>query len=150
MYLITPYTAKDQAACLAIFDSNCPPYFLPEEKQPFLDWLQTEEALGGRYFVVGKEEKVLACGGYFPRPEQQQTGLSWGMVHQDYHKQGIGSLLTQFRLEAIAQEFPNWPCCINTSQYTQAFYAQHGFVTKSVILNGFGEGLHDYCMLHQF
>lgn len=65
---------------MAIFDSNCPPYFLPEERQPFLDWLQTEHALGGRYFVLSVKDKVLACGGYFPRVEQQQTSLSWGMT----------------------------------------------------------------------
>lgn len=122
---------------------------MPEERQPFLDWLQTEEALSGRYFVVIIDDKVLACGGYFPRTDQAQTGLSWGMVHQDHHKQGIGSLLTQFRLQALTKEFPNWPCCINTSQHTQAFYQRYGFVTKSLVLNGFGEGLHDYCMIYQ-
>lgn len=145
---IIPYTPAYQDTCMTIFDSNCPSYFLAEERQPFLDWLQTEDALGGRYFVLLEDHQPMACGGYFPRPEEKQTGLSWGMVHQDYHKKGWGTLLTIFRLAAIAKEFPNWPCCINTSQYTKAFYERHGFVTKSVILNGFGEGFHDYCMIY--
>ncbi len=150
MPTIIPYTTAYKDACLAVFDSNCPTYFLREERQPFLDWLQTEDALGGRYFVLLIEDEVRACGGYFPRPAEKQTGLSWGMVHQADHKKGLGTLLTTFRLKAIVQAFPDWPCCINTSQYTKAFYERHGFVTKSVIVNGFGEGFDDYCMVCAF
>ncbi|MGH1335341.1 MAG: GNAT family N-acetyltransferase [Aureispira sp.] len=149
MHQITLYTPAHQDACMALFDSNCPHYFSTEERQPFLDWLQTEEALGGRYFVLSIDNKILAAGGYFPRPEQKQTGLSWGMVHQDHHKKGFGTILTTFRLQAIAKEFPNWPCAINTSQHTKAFYERHGFVIKSMVLNAFGEGLHDCWMVHE-
>lgn len=149
MHQIITYTSQYQNACMAIFDSNCPPYFLPEERQTYLDWLQSEEALSNRYFVLLIDDQAVASGGYYPRPNKKEVRLSWGMVHRDYHKKGIGSILTKFRLQAFVKEFPDWACSINTSQHTEAFYQRYGFVTKSVVLNGFGEGLHDHYMIYQ-
>lgn len=144
--MIRPYQASDFAACMAIFDSNCPPYFIPEERQPYGDWLR-EKALDGRYFVLEKDQEVLACGGWFW--EAEGLGLSWGMVHQDHHKQGLGTQLTRYRVAAGLAAFPKAAFRLCTSQHTEAFYQRMGFVTETITPDGFGPGLDRYDMIAQ-
>ncbi|MCQ9641500.1 GNAT family N-acetyltransferase [Chryseobacterium sp. WG14] len=54
--------------------------------------------------------------------KNNETGLSWGMVHADYHGQGIGKLLTQFRLDLLKNMYPDKSLRIETSQHTAEFY----------------------------
>lgn len=143
--MIRPYQTHDFDACLTLFDSNCPPYFIPEERQPYIDWLQ-KKALDGRYFVLEKDQQVLACGGWYWDNDADGLGLSWGMVHQDHHKKGLGTTLTHYRIQAGLTAFPKAVFRLCTSQYTEAFYQRMGFVTQKITPNGFGEGLDRYDM----
>ena len=145
MITIETYTLEHKAACLSIFKSNMPKYFLLEEFNDFDKWLE-KQALDGRYFVALKDHQVVACGGYFYDDERNKAGLSWGMVEAQLHGTGIGSQLTTFRIKKMKAEFPGHIYMIDTSQHTAPFYEKMGFVTKEVTPNGFGEGLDKYYM----
>lgn len=146
--MIRPYLPDDFNACMVIFDSNCPPYFNPKEREPYIDWLQ-HRALDGRYFVLEQEGQILACGGWYWEADADRLGLSWGMVHQDHHKKGLGTQLTSYRVAAGLAAYPNAAFHLCTSQYTEAFYQRMGFVTETVTPDGFAPGLDRYDMIAQ-
>jgi predicted GNAT family N-acyltransferase len=129
--------------CIALFESNLPQFFAPEEKSLFIDWLdQTTE----EYFVVKDQDTVVACGGIFFDEKTREAGLSWGMVHAARHGQGIGRTFTAHRLALIRSKYPDAVIRIETSQHTKAFYEKLGFVTVNVIKDGFAKGLDLYAM----
>lgn len=146
MLTIRPYQPTDFEACVAIFDSNTPPYFSPEERQPYISWLQ-EKSLDGRYFVLEYQGTIRACGGWFWEKERNYLGLSWGMVQQQYQKKGLGTALTEHRCKIAKAAYPNTPMQITTSQLTEAFYERMGFVTQKITPNDFALGLHRHDMM---
>ena len=145
---IRPYLESDLAACLSLFGSNCPPYFDPSERADYAQFLSDPDDRGS-YFVLELGGEVLACGGIFVKPDGV-GGLSWGMVRQDRHRQGLGTRLTDFRLEQLRRLPGVRPGVrevqIDTSQHTEAYYARHGFVVTSRREDGFAPGLHEIKM----
>lgn len=138
------YQHNDKAACLAIFDSNVPQYFVPGERNEFIQWLNKP----GRapYYVFEAEQETVGCGGIYVDKDKQIAGLAWGMVHRNYHKKGLGRSLTLYRLKAMTLNYPTLEQHLETSQYTEAFYQQFGFQTYERIKNGFSPGL-DNCKM---
>jgi predicted GNAT family N-acyltransferase len=88
--------------------------------------------------------EVVACGGY--ERYQDEIILTWGMVRRDLHGQGYGNELTKFRLNAIKAEYPNHTIKIDTSQYSEGFYENRGFIIQDVEKDGFSPGLDKYIM----
>lgn len=138
---IRDYVATDRDACIAIFDSNVPVFFVPSERREFADFLDRSP---GRYAVVEDERgAVIACGGIAAsRSDPVGVDLTWGMVHGEMHGRGIGQFLTQERLSWIRQMPSISIVYLNTSHLTEAFYQKMGFRTVKTILNGYREGLH--------
>lgn len=139
------YTPTDKTACLAIFDSNTPPFFAPHERAEFEVFLERE---AGRcpYLVLEDETgQVLACGGYYIT-RNRDAGLCWGMVHRDHHRRGLGRQLLLARLQHLSQEHPGITVRLDTSQYTCGFFEKAGFVITSITENGYAPGLHRYEM----
>ncbi len=82
---LRPYEASDYEACLALFESNMPKYFLPEEKPDFTGWLKKYENNGpyepgciAHYFVVEEDGVAVACGGLYMEPHNSISGMIWG------------------------------------------------------------------------
>ncbi len=145
---LRPYQPPDRPACLAIFDSNTPPFFDPGERSDFAEFLAD---VRWPYFVVerpgaGSVNEIVACGGYFVRPGTTEAILVWGMVRRDLHGGGIGTYLTRERLERLAQQGVA-SVRIVTSQYTRAFYERLGFAEQNLEPDGFGPGLHKYTLV---
>lgn len=141
---IRPYTPAARPACLAIFRSNLPKYFAPEELPLFAAWLDKPGLTD--YYVLEVEGRVVGCGGFYALPEQRQANLAWGMIHSDHHGQGYGSLLTGYRLELMRERYPGYALMLSTSQHTFGFYEKQGYEVREVIPDGFGEGLDKYIM----
>jgi len=141
---IKEYTAADKAACLAIFDSNMPQYFMPEERQQFEDWLDKE----GRevYYVLIDNDEIVACGGIYEDTELKLVGQAWGMVLNSLHKKGYGKALTLHRIKEMDERFSHLEQHLGTSQHTAPFYEKMGYTTIEVIKDGFGIGLDYYKM----
>lgn len=133
-----PYTPADAPACLAILDSNTPPYFDPKERPDFVSFL---ERMPCPYFVLEKDEQLVACGGY-GEDKNGDIVLAWGMVHRDLHRQGLGSILLQERIADIRANHPGKRIVIDTSQHSQEFFRRQGFVITDQKENFYGPGLH--------
>lgn len=142
-----PYQIADKPACMAIFNSNRPKFFTTEEIPEFSKFLDGPSC---DYFVMETDTNdIISCGGHYTNAERTRGGLAWGMVHQDYHGQGLGKKLTLFRLFKLSEEAPTAILRLDTSHHTESFYAKFGFVTEKVTPDGYGIGLHRHDMTLQ-
>lgn len=139
-YHVRPYCQEDREACLALFESNVPKYFAPEELKDFVSDL---DDLKWPYLVMEDENgKIVASGGYGAIGEDGTVAaLCWGMVRRDLHRCGLGRRLLVERLKRIAAEPKFTRVTIETSQYSRGFFERFGFVAKRVCPDGFAPGL---------
>ncbi|CAN7374845.1 GNAT family N-acetyltransferase [Aminobacter sp. LjRoot7] len=136
-----PYTSDDLAACLAIFDSNVPTYFAPEERADFCRFLESIASEGWPYLVLTTKGSIIGCGGLAVEPERKRASLAWGMVDKASHGQGLGTNLTLARLE-LARAMPDIAeLTLDTSQHTHGFYEKFGFTVSKVTPDGIAPGL---------
>lgn len=144
---VRDYTTADRSACLTVFDSNVPGFFVPPEREEFAAFL---DALPGQYLVVEDDAgRVLGCGGYAVRPGTATADLCWGMVRRERHGTGLGRLLLEARLERARADAPLEVVALDTSQHTLGFYERRGFRTERVTPDGYAPGL-DRCDMRLF
>jgi len=133
-----PYHRNDLAACLAIFDSNLPTYFAPEERPDFESFLR-DLAEEHAYQVI--DGSIVACGGLSPH-ENGTDGYCWGMVEKSRHRQGLGRHLARVRLHQAETDPRVELVALSTSQHTEGFYASLGFRVTRRVTDGHGPGIH--------
>jgi ribosomal protein S18 acetylase RimI-like enzyme len=138
--IIRPYQPEDRAACLALFDSNVPDDFRPEERPELEGFLTT---LPGPYLVVedGAGE-VVAAGGYAREPGTRTATMCWGMVSRERQGEGIGRALLLERLRRVRLDPEVAMVALHTSHRVRGFYERLGFVAERVIEDGLAPGLH--------
>ena len=73
------YTPADQAACLAIFDSNAERYFAPYERALFETFLDHPPGFFG--VLCEDTGTIVGCGGFGSRDGGETFDLTWGMIH---------------------------------------------------------------------
>lgn len=135
---------EDRAACLGLFDTNVPDFFLPEERSGFGSFL---DELPGPYFVMeDKDGRVVACGGYALADGGRRADLCWGMVDRSLHGRGLGRQLVKHRVEAARRHSGVQEAVIQTSQHTKGFYRALGFDLVGIERSGFGPGM-DRCTM---
>ena len=141
-FQVHPYTPADHDACLAVFDTNVPRYFLKSERAGFESFLAE---LPGPYLVMTDDDGVVvACGGYAMNDEPGRADLCWGMVRQEKHRKGLGRTLTHRRIDAAKADPNVRVIALECSQHTTGFYERFGFRVTDVEPDGFGPGL-DRC-----
>ena len=139
---VRDYTPADRAACLAVFDSNMPKFFVPPERDEFAAFL---DALPGPYLVIEDESgTIVGCGGYAVEPGTGTADLCWGMVTRERHGTGLGRLLLHERIARVRADPDVAAVAMHTSQHTRSFYERAGFATEQVIPDGYAPGL-DRC-----
>lgn len=139
-----PYRPEDEAACLALFTSNMPDLFAPQERLEFAEFLKT---MHDPYFVIEDGEQLVACGGVFLRRDGRTAGLSWGMVERSRHRHGYGRALLQIRLDWLRVHAPEVEVLtIDTSQHSAPFFAHMGFETQEVERDYYAPGLDRHVM----
>lgn len=141
---IRPYSLKDKIYCIRIFRSNAPKYFALHEFELFVRWLENSSV--NDYYVVEQNANIIACGGIYVDERYNKASLSWGMVHSNFHGEGVGKKFTEFRIEKMMAKYPDLAYMMETSQHVKGFYEKLGFQTKEITPNGFGEGLDKYYM----
>ncbi len=142
---IRRYNTADLDSVVAIFRSNIPKYFGPEEEPGLHAFLASR---AGDYYVIEVDGDVVGSGGIALNDdlEPPTVSLCWGMVRKDHLGRGLGRALTEFRIELSREKFPGLPVTIGTSQLTQGFYEKFGFRLTEREPDGFGPGL-DECKM---
>ncbi|MEZ5732306.1 MAG: GNAT family N-acetyltransferase [Paracoccaceae bacterium] len=138
---IRPFRPGDVAACMALFDSNVPAYFAPQERGEFSAFLADVMAGKSPYRVICLDGTVVGCGGLVVEPDQRRASLAWGMVDRSFHRQGLGTVLTEARV-ALARSLSGvTELRLATSQHSAPFYARFGFACLGVTPDGLAPGL---------
>jgi N-acetylglutamate synthase-like GNAT family acetyltransferase len=139
-----PYQASDKGACLKVFESNMPKYFLPAEKEKFSAYL---DELPQDYLLVEDDSRqVIAGGGYALGLDGGAATLCWGMVHKDWHGHGIGQFMLWNRLSKLAQIPKMKLIRLDATQHSVEFFMKKGFKTYRITRNYYGPDLHHYEM----
>lgn len=146
MDMTRPYRPSDMTACLDIFDGNTPKFFSPAERGEFEQFL-TNYAVAWEYQVIERNGILVACGGHAIDKDAKSFNFCWGMVASNLHGTGLGKMLTWARLAAASALNDIAIVRLDTSQYTQSFYAQFGFLTERIIHGGYGPGLDQWEMV---
>ncbi|SFN22849.1 Acetyltransferase (GNAT) domain-containing protein [Chitinophaga sp. YR627] len=131
------------------FVSNVPDYFTSAEIVQFEDWLDkmSEERMYWHYYVVLSEDSLIGCGGFVYEEKLSRVTFAWGLVHRNFHKQGMGKLLLQYRLDRIRTLYPGADIILDTTQFSYTFFEQYGFVTVKYTEDGYTTGMHRYDMI---
>lgn len=151
---IRKYEPTDRASCIEIFNSNCPQYFDPTEIGGLETWLNGQDSgiityntsAADSFSVLELDSRVIGCGGYYIVKGEECANLVWGMVHHDFHGQGMGKELLLYRLDEIRQLYPQYPVQMDTTQHTFLFFEKLGFVVTSITKDAYGPSLDRYDM----
>tara|TARA_B100000902_G_scaffold351006_1_gene360717 strand:- start:60 stop:500 length:441 start_codon:yes stop_codon:yes gene_type:complete len=137
------YTKDYLHECLDLFDSNTPPFFATNEKSLFKNYLAKDRI---NYYLFF-QKKIIAAAGFEYEKKNNCIMLTWGMVHHQFHNQGYGTYMTEYRLEKIQIQYPGINIMLNTSQLTFKFYEKLGFKIIKFKKNGYMQGLDRYDMI---
>lgn len=151
---IRRYEAADRQACIAIFKSNMPQFFAPSELGDFEFWLDGQdagmvvyrEAMAEHYYVAEQDGSIVACGGFFIPKDSTMANMTWGMVDQWLHRQGIGSRMFRHRLQQIRTLYPGYAVSLDTTQYSYSFFEKEGFRVIKITNDFYAPGMHRYDM----
>ena len=158
--IIRKYKPEDKEKCIEIFQSNYPKFFDKSELSLFINWLDHQVGNGSTYqsptytnsekdayFVVELPETgIVGCGGFYIVKDKNEARLAWGMIHSNFHKQGYGTALYNYRKEIIKKVWPNHIMVLGTSQHTYSFYEKMGMTITANIKAGYGPDLDRYDM----
>jgi N-acetylglutamate synthase-like GNAT family acetyltransferase len=145
---VRAYSRADREACLGLFDSNTPEYFLLRERAEFESWLDGDPA---HYFVVEHEGVVVACGGYaMPDAESAQARLTWGMVGRQWQRRGLGRYLLMYRMREMGRTSGTvQTVSLETTPEAAPFFASQGFRTVDVSNDAYAPGLNKVQMVRK-
>ena len=140
---IVPYKSLYFNSCLSILKSNTPEFIDKSEESLFINYLSRKGII---YFVLFESRKLIGCGGFGYDNNKNSVILSWGLIHNQFHKMGFGTHLLQYRIKQIVKKYPNSNIILDTSQKTYKFYERFSFSVDNITRNFYGKGLDRYDM----
>ena len=135
--MFRPYSLGDQEICLALFDSNCPEYFAPSERNDYEKFLNSNPP--GYEICIANGEIVGAFG--LIEENVNQSRLDWILLNKNSQGSGIGSMIMS-RVLAQARDTNVAIILITTSHKVYNFFEKFGAIKVSEIENGLGPELH--------
>ena len=129
------------------------PLYFAEEELPLFDAFLDDDISEHQrpYWVMFKDDAIVGCGGIGINEPTKYTNqphviMCWGMVHRNYHKQGFGKVLLEFRIKQSEAIFPGIKIALGTTQHSFPFFAKFGFKTVCYEKDHWAKGLDLYQM----
>ena len=141
--MIQAYSPSDIPELLELLQTRIPDFFHPSELADYEQYLREEVY---QYFVWREKNRILGAGGLNYLSEQQETRISWDVVHPSAEGKGIGAQLAQHRIRLAREQHPNCVLIVRTSQLAYGFYEKQGFELKKVEKDYWAEGFDLYQM----
>ena len=149
---IKKYSTSDYDQCVNIFKSNIPEYFAKDELSDFQKYLKNiskiKDGWNDSFFILNRDKKIVGCAGLGINKAKKIATLSWGMVARNYHRKGIGSQLTKYRLNLLQSYKLDLKISLDTSQHSYLFYEKFGFKMVDIEHDGYEKGMHKYNMVY--
>lgn len=131
------YRTADKAHCLALFDENCPAYFAVNERNDYLDFLNSD--IDGYELCLVEQNIVGAFGVH--RDGNNTARLHWILLKTTVQGRGIGSVVMRRVIQRSKALSAN-KVLIATSDKAFLFFESHGATVISEAKNGWGPGMH--------
>jgi N-acetylglutamate synthase-like GNAT family acetyltransferase len=131
------YESDDRAACLLLFDENCPEFFAPNEREDYIEFLSNRTQ---NYFVCLLADRIVGAYGLYPL-DSGGTALHWIMLSPSVQGVGLGSAIMA-RVLADVRHSARSPLFISASHKSAPFFARFGAVEISTTPDGWGPGMH--------
>lgn len=141
--IIRAYTNSDRDSVMELLRLNTPEYFAPEEKQDLIYYLDNHIE---SYYVAEEDGKILGCGGFNLSDDAQYMRISWDIVHPESQGKGVGSKLTQYRIDRIKEHDGIQMISVRTTQLVYKFYEKFGFQVKETAKDFWAKGFDLYRM----
>lgn len=141
--MIRPYTQDDKEAVLALIKLNIPKYFAEEEEQDLVAYLENEIE---SYFVIEDQGEIVGAGGVNWLNDHKEARISWDMFHPNHQGKGLGSQLTQYRIQQIKTVSAVEKIVVRTTQLVFPFYEKQGFKLKNIVKDYWAKGFDLYHM----
>lgn len=135
-YIRRPFHPSDETACIALFDQNCPDYFVLNERVEYKEYLKAQ---GEEYLLYEKDGHIIGAFGLHINAGDTSTRINWIITAKDYRRSGLGSIMMQ---EAINRSRKARVIHISASQHSAPFFARFGAIKKNTLENGWGPGMH--------
>ena len=104
------YTSEDKDNCIKAFVSNVPQYFTNTEITEFEKFLDSlYKGIEANYHVLTIDNKIIGCGGYGKRLNNNEIVLIWGFIDNSYHKKGLGKIETLYSLLLVLHKMLHKP-----------------------------------------
>lgn len=132
-----PYSPADRPSCLALFDTNCPTFFAPNERSDYEAFLAGNPAT---YQVGLCGDEIVGAYGLMIDAARRRGRLSWIMVDAAAHGRGLGAGMMRRVLETVRSRGVS-VVDIAASQKSAPFFARFGAVERSRAVEGWGSGL---------
>lgn len=149
---IKKYSTSDYDQCVNIFKSNIPEYFAKDELSDFQDYIKniskTKDGWTDFFYILKRDKKIVGCAGLGLNKSKKIATLSWGMVDKNYHRNGIGTQLTNYRLNLLQSYKLDLKIRLDTSQHSYLFYEKFGFKIEDIEKDGYEKGMHKYYMVY--
>lgn len=149
---IKKYSTSDYDQCVNIFKSNIPEYFAKDELSDFQDYIKniskTKDGWTDSFYILKRDKKIVGCAGLGLNKSKKIATLSWGMVDKNYHRNGIGTQLTNYRLNLLQSYNLDLKIRLDTSQHSYLFYEKFGFKIEDIEKDGYEKGMHKYYMVY--
>ncbi|MBI3519482.1 MAG: GNAT family N-acetyltransferase [Bacteroidetes bacterium] len=151
MITIKLYTPDTKGRLLEIFKSNMPLYFAQEELPLFDAFLDRDATVRGPYSLILKHNEIVGCGGIALNEPGKYTNephviMTWGMVDNKHHKEGLGKQLLLHRIQQAQEHYPGIKIALGTTQHTYPFFEKYGFKTVAYEKDHWGKDLDLYQM----
>jgi N-acetylglutamate synthase-like GNAT family acetyltransferase len=146
---IRKYNSSDRNNCIAAFQSNVPLFFADYELQEFENFLTKieQQEISTHFFVIIAHENVVGCGGFGDKNNTGNFSMAWGLIHNDFHKKGLGKKLLLYRVEQLKLLKLENPILLDTTQHSYGFFEKFGFETIKITNDYYKSGLHRYDMI---
>lgn len=133
-----PFVEADRAACLALFDGNCPLHFAPNERADYQRFMTDK---GHEYQVCTLDGTVVGAYGILP---EGPTGLAlrWILIDSSRHKGGLGRAIMDRVFERLRAGGTGSRLYIGASHMSAPFFAHLGARETRRIEDGWGPGMH--------
>lgn len=140
---IREYEPADKDAVLNLIRSNTPAHFAPAEEADLSEYLDREREL---YYVLLFGGKIIGCGGINFADDRTTGKISWDILHPEYQRKSLGTLLLEYRIERLKQIGGIRRITVRTSQSAYKFYEKQGFVLNEIQKDYWVEGFDMYGM----
>ena len=141
--IIRRYQASDKERLLELLRLNTPHYFSPNEEKDLIYYLDNH---ADNYYVVEMDGCILGCGGFNLTEDGETAKISWDIFHPQSQGKGLGTQLTQFRIQRIKEIEGVKFISVRTSQLVYKFYEKFGLQVREVVRDYWDVGFDLYRM----